>query len=78
MPFLRQPRRDPDKEVGRREGARLLLAGPGSVGPISGQRICERHRATLKLAGNTAVCLEFCEMEAGIEPRQCEQRPQDH
>jgi hypothetical protein len=70
MPIFRQQRRDPGKEVGTREGARLLLVG--SVGPISGQRICERHRATLKHAGNTAVCLEFCEMEAGIEPRQCE------
>jgi hypothetical protein len=41
----------------------------GSVGPILGQHVVKRHRATWHLAGNTAILQGVGEMDAGSE--QC-------
>jgi hypothetical protein len=39
----------------------------GSVGPIVGRRVVERHRTTWDLAENTVVLQGVDEMEAGSE-----------
>jgi hypothetical protein len=44
----------------------------GSVGPIVGRRVVERHRATWDLAGNTAILQGVGEIEAGSE--QCKEQ----
>jgi hypothetical protein len=50
-------------------GGRARRPFAGSVGPIVGRRVLERHRATWDLAGNTANLHGVGEMEAGSE--QC-------
>ena len=46
-------------------------AARGSIGPIVGRRVVERHHATWDLAGRTAILQGVGEMEAGSE--QCKE-----
>jgi hypothetical protein len=68
-PNVRQQRRVPGKEVGNRREPSAPVAG--SVGPIVGLCVLERHRATWNLAGNTAILQGVGEMVAGSE--QCKE-----